>query len=187
MNDQTTVFKREDGVDYLEQWHDNGNGTFSRHVYVDGVIIDNATLTVNEPTLDAIKTATETTATSGATAANQTTEITHLSTIAGGTTAIEANTTRAAALGQGNKTVTTAGTDVALAASTACKWVTLEALSANTGYIAVGGAGVDATATTGSGVRLAPGDTVTIEISNLAAVYIDSTVNGEGVRYTYGA
>ncbi len=34
-------------------------------------------------------------------------------------------------LGNGSKAVTTAGTDVALAASTTCKWVAIEAYRAN--------------------------------------------------------
>ena len=58
-------------------------------------------------------------------------------------------------IGHGVKTVTTAGTDVVLAASTVAKVVIIQAQTDNTGVIAVGASGVDA------------------------------TVNGEGVRYTY--
>ena len=46
---------------------------------------------------------------------------------------------------------------------------------------------MDATASTGDGVTLAAGETLTLPIDNLADVYIDATVNGEGVRYTYGS
>ncbi|MDB5177520.1 MAG: hypothetical protein JWN75_1188 [Candidatus Saccharibacteria bacterium] len=88
-------------------------------------------------------------------------------------------------IGQGKKSVTTAGTDVVLAASTAAKWVTVQAYRSNTGYIAVGAAGVDAVAA-GDGVQLAAGESVTIPVTNLSAVFIDATVNNEGVRYTYG-
>jgi hypothetical protein len=88
-------------------------------------------------------------------------------------------------IGHGVKVVTTAGTDVALAASTACKRVTIQAQTDNTSLIAVGGSGVDATVATGTGVVLNPGDTFELEIDNLADVYIDSLVNGEGVRFTY--
>lgn len=97
------------------------------------------------------------------------------------------NITRGAITGiaHGSKTVTTAGTDVALAASTACKKVIIEAYEANTGRIAVGGSGVDATAATGTGVTLGPKDTITIEIDNLADIFIDATVSAEGVRFTY--
>jgi hypothetical protein len=89
-------------------------------------------------------------------------------------------------IGHGVKTVTTAGTDVVLAASTAAKWVTVQSQTDNTGMIAVGASGVDATVATGTGVLLAAGESITMPVDNLADVFIDSTVNGEGVRYTYG-
>jgi len=88
-------------------------------------------------------------------------------------------------IGHGVKVVTTAGTDVALAASTACKKVDIQAQTDNTGLIAVGGSGVDATEATGTGILLEAGDIYTLEIDDLADVYIDSTVSGEGVRFTY--
>lgn len=98
------------------------------------------------------------------------------------------STTSVTTLGHGSRTVATAGTDVQLSTtSVPCNWVTLEAYRSNTGYIAVGGSGVDAAAA-GSGITLAGtnADTVTIPVKNLNAVYIDATVSGEGVRYTYG-
>lgn len=88
-------------------------------------------------------------------------------------------------IGHGVTTVTTAGTDVVLAGSTACKKVDIQAQTDNTGLIAVGGSGVDATIATGTGIILYAGDVYSLEIDNLNDVYIDSTVNGEGVRYTY--
>ena len=42
-----------------------------------------------------------------------------------------------------------------------------------------------ATIATGSGVILYAGDSITLEIDDLVDVFIDSLVNGEGVRYTY--
>ena len=90
-------------------------------------------------------------------------------------------------LGHGVTTVTTAGTDVVLAASTACKWVVVQAQTDNTNKIAVGATGVDATVATGTGIILEPGDAITIIIDNLADIYIDSLVNGEGCRYLYGS
>lgn len=100
---------------------------------------------------------------------------------------IDTNTSRLSisGIGHGVKTVTTAGTDEALAGSTACKRITIQAQTDNTSAIAVGGTGVDATIATGTGVLLYPGDVFELEIDNLADVYIDSLVNGEGVRYTY--
>jgi hypothetical protein len=88
-------------------------------------------------------------------------------------------------IGHGVTTVTTAGTDVALAGSTACKRVTIQAQTDNTSTIAVGATGVDATVATGTGIVLYPGDVFELDIDNLADVFIDSLVNGEGVRYTY--
>jgi hypothetical protein len=88
-------------------------------------------------------------------------------------------------IGDGVKTVTSAGTDVVLAGSTACKRVTIQAQTDNTGLIAVGATGVDATEATGTGIILFPGDYFEFEIDNLADVFIDSTVSGEGVRFTY--
>ena len=85
----------------------------------------------------------------------------------------------------GVKVVTTAGTDVILASSTACKRVVIQAQTDNTGLIAVGATGVDATIATGTGIILYAGDAYELEIDNLADIYIDSTVNGEGVRYHY--
>jgi len=86
-------------------------------------------------------------------------------------------------LGHGAKTVTTAGTAEALAASTACKWVTIQANSDNAGVIAPGGSGVNAAS---AGVRLYADDSYSIPASDLADVFIDATVNGDGVCYTYG-
>lgn len=88
-------------------------------------------------------------------------------------------------MGHGVKTITTAGTDEALAGSTACKRVVVQSQTDNTGLIAVGATGVDATVATGTGVILYPGDSFELEIDNLADVFIDASVNGEGVRYTY--
>lgn len=80
----------------------------------------------------------------------------------------------------GKKTVTTAGTRVTLASSQAIlSGVTIKALAANTGTIYVG----DGSVTSTTGYALAPGDSVFMEIANLATVNLDSSVNGEGVTY----
>lgn len=91
-------------------------------------------------------------------------------------------------VGHGVRVVTTAGADVPLSATELlAAWVAIQAQTDNTGKIAVGASGVDATVATGTGVLLSAGDTMIIEIRNLATIYIDATVSGEGVRYTYGA
>lgn len=79
----------------------------------------------------------------------------------------------------GRTTVTTAGTQVALSSSTACKSVTVKALSTNTGVIYVGNSSVSSS----DGLQLAAGDSVNLDIDNLGTVYIDSSVNGEGVTF----
>jgi hypothetical protein len=92
------------------------------------------------------------------------------------------------AIGSGRKVVTTAGTRVALAASTAAKWVIITAETDNTGNITVGSAaGVIAAQGTREGTPLAAGDSITLDVDNLADVGLDSTVSGDGVTYTYGA
>lgn len=89
-------------------------------------------------------------------------------------------------IGHGVKTVTTAGSHEALAASTAAKIVIIQAQTDNTSAVAVGATGVDATVATGNGILLYAGDwTPPLEIDNLADVYVDALVSGEGVRYIY--
>ena len=88
-------------------------------------------------------------------------------------------------IGHGVTVVTTAGTDVALAASTGAKMVLIQAQTDNTSIIAVGATGVDATVATGTGIVLYPGEVITLLCDNLNDIYIDSLVDGEGVRYTY--
>ncbi len=80
----------------------------------------------------------------------------------------------------GKKTVTEAGTAEALSTTQALvSGVTIKALSTNTGLIYVGGATVDAD----TGFQLALGEAVFIEIDDLATVYVDSAVSGEGVTF----
>ena len=89
-------------------------------------------------------------------------------------------------IGHGVKVVTTAGTDVPLvASSTPAKVVILQAQTDNTGAIAAGATGVDATIATGDGIILYAGDSMALEVDDLADVYIDAIVSGEGVRFVY--
>ena len=89
-------------------------------------------------------------------------------------------------IGHGTKVVTTAGTDVALAATTAAKYVMIQAQTDNTNAIAVGGSGVDAVVATGTGLLLYAGEwSPWIPCDNLADIFIDSLADGEGVRYIY--
>lgn len=89
-------------------------------------------------------------------------------------------------IGHGSKTVTTAGTPVQLSStSVPCKLVVIQARTTNTGLIAVGASGVSANASSGTGVVLNAGDSFEIQVTDLNKVYIDSTANGESVRFTY--
>ena len=86
---------------------------------------------------------------------------------------------------EGKKVVLSAGSDLVLATDTPCKKVDIQAQTDNTGLIAIGFTGVDATEADGTGVILRAGDTYSLEINNLNLIYFDATVSGEGVRYTY--
>lgn len=79
----------------------------------------------------------------------------------------------------GQKSVTTAGTEIALAAAQSIHHVTVKAHHANTGFIYVGKNPV----TSATGYVLDAGEQVFIEVDDLADVFIDSSVNGEGVSF----
>lgn len=80
----------------------------------------------------------------------------------------------------GVSTVAAAATAEILAASQAIQsGVRIKALIANTGDVYVGDASVSAA----NGYVLDSGDEIFIEIANLATVYLDVSVNGEGVSY----
>ena len=84
----------------------------------------------------------------------------------------------------GRTVVTTAGTRVALASSTACKEVVITAETDNTGIVVVGAAAtVVAAIATRRGVPLAAGDSVVLQTDNLADIGLDSTVSTDGVTY----
>lgn len=91
----------------------------------------------------------------------------------------------ATGIADGRKTVTTAGTRVTLASSTACKQVIITAETDNTGLVVVGGSTVVASLATRQGIPLAAGDSIAFEIDNLADVYLDSTVSTDGVTFVY--
>lgn len=95
--------------------------------------------------------------------------------------AASVSTVSPSGLGSGQKNVTTAGTAVALAATTTIVSVTITALRTNTGFIYVGGSGVDST----NGLKLVRGASVSMDITDIATVFIDSDTNGEGVSFLY--
>lgn len=86
----------------------------------------------------------------------------------------------------GRKTVAAAGTaEPLVASSTPCEKVDIQAELDNTGAIVVGGSGVIAAADTRKGVALNAGNSYCIEIDDVAKIYIDATVNGEGATFNY--
>lgn len=82
-------------------------------------------------------------------------------------------------------TVTSAGTRVQLP-SNECKFVDLTAETDNTGYMVVGGASVVASLATRQGRPLIAGETVRYWVTNTNVLYIDSTVNGDGITVAFG-
>ena len=77
----------------------------------------------------------------------------------------------------GTKTVAATATPEALASTTACRRVVLKTLDANTStYVMIGNA-------TSQSIRLDDGATYTLEIDDLAKIYIDVATNGDGVAY----
>lgn len=92
-----------------------------------------------------------------------------------------------AIVGDGRKTVTTAGTAVLLKTiPVRANSVCVTALSTNTGVIAVGTTTVLAAAGTRRGTPLAASESVTFNCDP-TLLWIDSTVDGEGVSYSYEA
>ena len=83
---------------------------------------------------------------------------------------------------QGLKSVTTAGTQVPLSAtSVGFESLIIQANSSNGGKIYVGNSNVDST----NGIELVALSSIILDGGDLKDVYIDSTVNGEGVKFLY--
>lgn len=93
--------------------------------------------------------------------------------------------TPATGIASGRKVVAAAATAETLAASTACREVTITAELDNTGVVVLGGSAVIAALATRRGHPLNAGDSVTIPIDDLAKIYLDVTVSGDGVTYAY--
>lgn len=95
-----------------------------------------------------------------------------------------AETTRA---GDGRKIVTTAATAVVLSTPLFADWVVITAETDNTGTIVVGGTTVVALLATRRGTPLVAGDSIGIGSVDLSTIWLDSTVSGDGVTFTYGS
>ncbi len=89
-------------------------------------------------------------------------------------------------VGDGTRTVTTAGTRVQLSTSSVpCKRVFIEAHESNTGTILVGSSTVVAALSGRRGASLFPTQGDWFNVSNLNLIYIDATVNGGIVIFYY--
>lgn len=93
-----------------------------------------------------------------------------------------------------SKNVTTAGTPVALTSTrTLARYVTIQAKSTNTGSICVGSSSVSCSSLNGvvlnsgnSIAYFAQGEPKAVNSYDLSKIFINSTVNGEGVSIVYG-
>lgn len=86
----------------------------------------------------------------------------------------------------GQKAVTTAGTAVVLGSQEIRGSLLLKALPANTGVIYIGNDGANDVSSS-TGFPLEAGEAMIIEtISNLNQLWVDATVNGEGVAWHLG-
>ena len=86
----------------------------------------------------------------------------------------------------GRKVVASAGTAERLvAAVTRCKKVTIMAELDNTDYVVVGDSTVVAALATRRGIPLGAGTSITLDVDDLYAVFVDAVVSGEGVTFIY--
>jgi len=82
----------------------------------------------------------------------------------------------------GRKTVTTAGTAVMLGDQEVVGPLMVKALTTNTNLVYVGESGGGVSSTTG--MPLSAGDVIVFNfVGNLADIWVDSAVNGEGVAW----
>ena len=83
----------------------------------------------------------------------------------------------------GQKTIATAGTALALGSQVINVPLMIKALDTNTGIVAVGNDGAG-DVTVSNGMRLAASDAIIMEfVGDLANIFVDSAVNGEGVAW----
>lgn len=94
----------------------------------------------------------------------------------------------ASSVGDGTRTVTTAGTRVQLSAtSVPCKRVFIQSSDGNTGTVVVGAVTCVAAQATRRGYSLFPSQGAWFEVTDLNKLYIDATVNASKVNYYYEA
>lgn len=79
----------------------------------------------------------------------------------------------------GQNTVASAGTAEVLGSSESVRACSIKALASNSGIIYIGTSAVDNT----NGYELLPGESVTLDVDNVADIYIDAEYNTNGVSY----
>ena len=80
----------------------------------------------------------------------------------------------------------TAGTALAMESSSlVVDWIIITAETNNTGVMAVGASTVVAAVGTRRGTPLLAGESMTLKAVDLADVYYDATVTGDGITFTY--
>lgn len=91
----------------------------------------------------------------------------------------------ATTLTDGIKTITTAGTPEQISTtSVPCEYVMVSPLTTNTGYVALGGSTVIATATQMRGIALGTGHSpVLVPVDDLNKIYLDVEFAGQGISY----
>lgn len=82
----------------------------------------------------------------------------------------------------GQTTVTTAGTEVVLGTGAVEGFVSIKALTTNTGIMYVGNDGAGAVSSS-TGYPLSAGQDITIEVGDLNNIWVDASVNGEKVAW----
>lgn len=86
----------------------------------------------------------------------------------------------------GLQLVAVAGTaEPLVATSTPCRMVEIQARPENTDVVVVGASTVVAAAGTRRGIALVPNASVQIRVTDVADLYIDAVVSGEGVSFLY--
>ncbi len=88
-------------------------------------------------------------------------------------------------IGTGRKTVTPAGTAVAIASSTTVKRVIIQAIVDNTDVIYVGDSNVVAADGSERGIGLYASNVIELRANDLANIYVNSRVAGEGITFYY--
>jgi hypothetical protein len=84
-------------------------------------------------------------------------------------------------VGSDRAAVATAGTPVALPSHAGIYGVTVRALLGNAGTVYVGGPAVSAA----TGFELAPGEALSLDVADSAAVFIDAATSGDGVSLVW--